>query len=51
MALLIDLEEFVRDHRPHGSLTGNATEPVRNGYLLTVAFPASLPNWSVSRWM
>ncbi len=37
MTLLTHLEEFVRDHRLHGPLTGDATEPVLNGYLLTVA--------------
>jgi hypothetical protein len=36
MTLLADLEEFVRDDRPHGPLTP-ATEPGWNGYLLTVA--------------
>ncbi len=40
--LLSDLEEFVRDHRPHGTLTGDATEPVRNGYRLTVACPCGV---------
>jgi hypothetical protein len=39
MTLLTELEEFVRDHRPHGTLTGDATEPAWNGYLLTVACP------------
>ncbi len=34
--LLADLEEFVHDHRPHGTLTGDATKPAWNGYLLTV---------------
>ena len=37
MSLLTDLEEFVRDHRPHGGLSGEATEPSSNGYRLTVA--------------
>ncbi len=37
MTLLADLEEFVRDHRPHGTPTGDATGPTWNGYLLTVA--------------
>ena len=37
MALLAELEEFVGDHRPHGTLTCDATEPEWNGYLLTVA--------------
>ncbi len=31
MNLLTDLEEFVHDHRPHGTLTGDATEPAWNG--------------------
>jgi hypothetical protein len=35
--MLADLEGFVTDHRPHGALTGDATEPAWNGYMLTVA--------------
>ena len=42
MTLLADLEEFVRDHRPHGTLTGDATEPTGNGYLLTGACPCGV---------
>jgi hypothetical protein len=37
MTLLADLEAFVRDHRPHGGMTGDATQPAWNGYRLTVA--------------
>ena len=37
MPVLTDLEDFLHDHRPHGSLTADATEPAWNGYLLTVA--------------
>jgi hypothetical protein len=37
VTLLADLEQFVRDHRPHGGMTGDATEPASNGYRLTVA--------------
>jgi hypothetical protein len=37
VSLLADLEEFVTNHRPHGTLTADATEPAWNGYLLTVA--------------
>jgi hypothetical protein len=37
MTLLADLEEFVQAHRPHGGMTGDATEPASNGYRLTVA--------------
>jgi hypothetical protein len=42
MTLLADLEEFVRDDRPHGPLTGDATKPAWNGYLLTVACPCGV---------
>jgi hypothetical protein len=42
MSLLADLEEFVTNHRPHGTLTGDATEPAWNGYLLTVAYPCGV---------
>jgi hypothetical protein len=41
-ALFADLEEYVHDHRPHGRLTANATEPAWNGYLLTVACPCGV---------
>jgi len=37
MTLLADLEDFMREHRPYGRMTGNATQPASNGYLLTVA--------------
>jgi len=40
--LLADLEEFVHDHRPHGTLTANASPPAWNGYLLTVACPCGV---------
>jgi len=36
MSLFTDLEESVHNHHAHGTLTTNATEPARNGYLLTV---------------
>jgi hypothetical protein len=37
MTLLTDLEDFVADHGPHGTLTGHATAPAWNGYSLSVA--------------
>ena len=37
MTLLAELEEFVADHRSLGTLTGDATVPSWNGYLLIVA--------------
>jgi hypothetical protein len=33
---LPDLEDFIRDHRPHGALTADATAPAWNGNRLTV---------------
>jgi len=42
MTLLADLEGFVNEHRPHGPLTADATEPAWNGYLLTVACPCGV---------
>ena len=42
MRLLAELEEFVTDHRPHGTLTGDATAPAWNGYRLTVACPCGV---------
>ena len=42
MTFIADLEEFVHDHLPHGQLTGDATEPAWNGYLLTVACPCGV---------
>lgn len=37
-ACLADLEEFVHDHRMHGSLAVDATELAWNGYLLTLVY-------------
>ena len=34
--LLADLADFVTRHRPCGGLSGDATEPEANGYMLTV---------------
>ena len=36
MSLFPELQVFVCDHRPHGTLTSDATEPAWNGYLLTL---------------
>jgi len=47
-SLLADLREFISDHRPHGSLTADATEPAWNGYLLTVACPCGV---EFERWV
>jgi hypothetical protein len=33
---LVDLTDFADNHRSHGELTGEATEPEWNGYQLTV---------------
>jgi hypothetical protein len=37
VSLHTEIDDFVHNHRPHGPLTADATEPAWNGYLLTVA--------------
>jgi hypothetical protein len=46
-AFILDRREGERrtpqpTHRPHGSLTGDATYPAWNGYLLAVAYPCGV---------
>jgi hypothetical protein len=42
MIVLTDLENFVTDHRPHGTLACDPTAPACNGYLLTVTCPCGV---------
>jgi len=51
--LLTEIEDFVLDHRPHGPLTADATEPRWNDYLLTVACPCGVVfgRWSRRRML
>ena len=42
MTLLADLEDFVRSHRPHGAMIGDATAPAWNVYQLTIICPCSV---------
>ena len=42
MIVSADLQAFIHNHRPHGPLTGDPTEPAWNGYLLTVACPCGV---------
>jgi hypothetical protein len=37
VSLHTEIDDFAHDHRPHGPLTADGTEPAWNGYLLTVA--------------
>ena len=37
-----EIDDFAHDHRPHGRLTADATEPAWNGFLLTVACPCGV---------
>jgi hypothetical protein len=37
-----DLADFVHNHRAHGPLTADATEPAWNGYLLQMACPCGV---------
>jgi hypothetical protein len=46
--VLADLEEFVTDHRAHGTMTGEATEPAWNGCLTTADCPCGV---TFARWV
>ena len=48
MSLLTDFEEFIHNHRPHGNLTADATEPVWNDYLVTIACSCGV---AFERWI
>jgi hypothetical protein len=37
VTLLTDLEDFIAVHRPHGTLSADATVPAWNGYRLAIA--------------
>jgi hypothetical protein len=46
--LLDELADFVTRHSPCGQLSGDATEPEANGYLLTVGFSCGV---AFLRWV
>ena len=48
MTLLADLEEFVTEHQPHDTLTGDAGEPTPNGYRLWICCPCGV---TFERWV
>jgi hypothetical protein len=39
MTVTEDAAAFVREHREHGQLLGDATEPMENGYQVTISCP------------
>jgi hypothetical protein len=47
MTLLAELEEFVGDHCPHGTLACDVTEPAWNGIGSRVACPCGVGVWAV----
>jgi hypothetical protein len=47
-SVIDDLGDFIRDHRPHGPLQGDAGEPTANGYMVTVACPCRVTFY---RWI
>jgi hypothetical protein len=48
MTLLVDLEDFVTEHRPHGTLTATTGELTPNGSRLEVACPCGV---TFERWI
>jgi hypothetical protein len=48
MSLTADVQAFVTDHRPHGTLTGDAGEPTPNGYRFWIACPCGV---TFERWI
>jgi hypothetical protein len=46
--VLAELTDFVTRHRAHGKLTGDATEPEANDYMLTVTCPCGV---TFMRWV
>ena len=34
-----DVQAFISEHRKHGQLVGDATEPMENGYQVTISCP------------
>jgi len=48
MTLLADLEDFVTEHQPHGTLTATTGELTPNGYRLEVACPCAV---TFERWI
>ena len=43
-----DVAAFIRDHRGHRQLAGDATEPTANGYMLTITCPCGVTFY---RWV
>jgi hypothetical protein len=51
VTIIDEIETFIRDHREHGELVGDATEPAANGYMITVpARAASRSSVGWRRW-
>src|SRR5262249_2233508 len=46
MTLLGELEGFARDHRSHGGMSGDATEPTANGLYLFGEQQPKTPNYT-----
>ncbi len=42
MSLSDDIKAFIADHRDHGQLTGDATEPGLAGYQVWIACPCGV---------
>ena len=48
MTITDEIEAFIREHRDHGQVMGDATEPLTNGYQVTIACPCGV---TFLRWV
>jgi hypothetical protein len=48
MTASADVQPFVADHRPHGTLTGDADEPTSHGYRLWITCSCGV---TFERWI
>ena len=48
MTVTADVEAFIREHRAHGELMGDAGSPSGNGYMLEVACDCGV---TFARWV
>jgi hypothetical protein len=48
MTITDDIQAFIREHRDHGQVVGDATQPLPHGYQVTIACPCGV---TFLRWV